>query len=162
MKLIKHIENVINSNVLPAGLLTVPDDGASINDICDTEKELGVEFSEELKKFLRRWNGIHLDVLNIYGCNQPDETIKNYLDAKETNKEANIPYGYKIIGDDPSGFLYLESNDNKIFSYDIYSGDINKLASNFEDFICRLVFGKDSDKFIDEEWKSELENAGLI
>lgn len=160
MNVINKIEDVLISEILNKNLTVVPNKGASIEDIQQEEKLLNKEISQQYKNLLKKWNGIDLEVISFYGCNEPENT----LECLRNNQEllpSTIPKGI-IIGSDPAGFIYIEDESGKIFLLDTDGGEISEIASSIEDLICNYVFGKKAKEFGGEEWEQELRDNKLI
>ena len=160
MTAISRIEEVLKTEVLMEDLMVVPARGARDDEIAEEERALGMRLSPAYREFLRRWNGANLDILRFYGCGSVEEGIQP-LRARQSIVPGIVVSGV-VIGSDPSGFIYVEAQDGQILCVDTDGGEVESVASSFEDFILRLVFGEDADKFGDPEWKEELEEAGLL
>ena len=153
MKMIEIIKKVIESEILITSLCLIPEKGASANEIALEESLVSKEFSKYLKCFLEEWNGIDLDVIRIYRCGQSSNRLRRIAD--EQFEEISTE-GFIVIGSDPSGFIYMENEKSEIYSFDTDGGEIEYLAENLDKFFTELVFGKDADKFLGEDWKKEL------
>jgi hypothetical protein len=160
MSAVEVIERVLRTGVLMEDLTIVPAQGASDREIDSEQHAIGRQFSPELKNFLRRWNGANLDVLVLFGCGRTHAEIPRFRDRqilRPTSMEDSV-----IICSDPAGFLFAESPDRRVISIDSQGGACKAVGSSFNDFICRFVFGGDSDLFGGEEWKQELRGVGLF
>ncbi len=158
--MINKIEQVLNSKLLSKGLTVVPSSGASKEEMTKEERFLKRSLSEQYKNLLNKWNGIDLDVIRLYGCNEPDDT----LDCLRNNQELLPPSikGGIVIGSDPMGFMYIENINGIIYSLDTDGGEILKVASSLEDLICNYLFGNRAQEFGGEEWVEELKVNGII
>jgi hypothetical protein len=157
-KFLPLIQKIISSKLLIDDLYFIPLSGASDEQIRVTEKELNFPLSEEFKEFLKLWNGANLDVVRVYGCNKIDASIPTLKDTQN----GYIARGYLIIGSDPAGFLFAQNKLGEIFSIDMEGEEIQKVAKNFEDFLCDYIFGQRAESFAGKEWKDELIKAGII
>ena len=160
MNIINKIEDVLISGILNKNLTVVPNKGASIEEINKEEKSLSRVFSQQHRNLLKKWNGIDLEVISFYGCNEPEDT----LECLRNNQEL-LPSAISkriIIGSDPAGFIYIEDESGKFFLLDTDGGEIAEIASSIEDLICNYVFGKRAKEFGGEEWEQELRDNKLI
>ena len=134
----------------------VPTRGATSADIAAIEAAISRSISHRHKELLRRWNGLNLDVVRVFGCNPSTGEIRNLADSQLTDS-TNI-----VIGDDPAGFTYSEASDGKIYCHD--SDPISKrhVADNLELFFTSYLFGPAAESFGGKEWVAELVDSGLI
>lgn len=153
MTMIEVIERIIKSDILLTSLTHIPKSGASSEEIKAEESLLNRKFSEDLKRFLMKWNGIDLEILRIYRCGKSTDRLKRFADEQFAESSSA---GFIAIGSSPAGFIYLENEKSEIFSFDTDGGDIEFLAENLEVFLTELVFGKRADEFMGEEWKENL------
>jgi hypothetical protein len=154
---VTKVENVLQSDLLLKGLVVVPSAGASPASIQAEESAIEESLSSAFRHLLSRWNGLDLEVIRLFGC---AGGVTEQL--RRTQLPALIKQGYICIGSDPSGFRYCENREGHVFSFDTDGGRIKKLANSFDDFIERLVFGRDGEKFSGQDWADELRRAGLI
>lgn len=157
--MIETIEKVIESKILISGLPFIPERGATLDEIKQEELQISRNFSTYLKTFLEKWNGIDLDVIQIYCCGITSNRI--YRIADEQFEEL-ISKGLITIGSDSAGFVYLESEKAEIYSFDTDGGEIVFQAENLEVFFTDLVFGQNADKFLGKKWKEELQTYNLL
>ena len=147
MSIVQFILRVIDSGVLLEEMLYLDESGASPELIVAKENQLSIKLDESYKRLLEQWNGVNLDVVRI-------NSIQNiFLDEEFTGKI--------VIGSDPSGFIYLQSSDAGIESLDSDGGELRKIATNFDDFICNYIFGERAMEFAGNEWVRELHEAGM-
>jgi SMI1-KNR4 cell-wall len=157
--MIETIEKVIEARVLIESLMLVPDKGATSDEIKQEELLIGVTFSKYYKSFLERWNGIDLDIIRIYGCGDSLNRIRRI--SNEQTEELALQK-LIVFGSDPSGFIYVENEKGEIFSFDSDGGELEFLSKNLNIFFADLVFGKDSNRFMGDDWKKELLEKGVI
>ena len=148
------IEQMLSIGVLNSALTSVPNMGASEIELVRVVKTIGRPLSEPHARILKRWNGINLDIIRIYGATSTDEETRSLADAQITGM-ALLP-GTIAFGDDPSGFIYGEDVAGSIVSFDSSCGELEIIASDMDDFFCRLVFGKDAEMFAGKEWAKLL------
>ena len=67
-----------------------------------------------------------------------------------------------IIAADAAGFAYLQDGDGQIYSFDTDGGEVKLIATNINDFVCRLIFGPEADKFAGNKWLNDLKAAKLV
>lgn len=158
MTAIEIIERALESKVIKNSLTYVPDRGATSEELSILSKDLPRFLSESHLSILKKWNGINLDMVRLYGAS-PSQELRG---LSETQYGPLLYFPDAIIfGDDPSGFVYAERSDGKIFALDSSSGGIEIVATSLDDFFTRLVFGEDADQFAGDEWLSEVKRAGL-
>lgn len=159
MNFLIKVENVLSSNLLINELTFIPQLGAALEQIVNEEKFMIRPLSEQHKELLKKWNGINLDVIQFFGCDtsQSDAELKNNQELLPREIKKGI-----IIASDPSGFLYIEDEEGKIFLLDTDGGQISIIASSLEDLICNYIFGNRAEEFGGKEWKRELEENKII
>lgn len=153
------IEKVLQSPLLSPGLTLVPPDGATDAELAEEEGLLPRPLSEQHRRLLHRWNGIDLEVIRFFGCGQAIEGIGRLSTAQLKPDSGD---GLLVVGSDPSGFIYLETSMGRIYSFDTDGGDLDEDAAGLDDFIGRVVFGKDAASFGGEDWLEALRSAGLV
>lgn len=153
------IEKVIESGVLTRELLVIPA-GAKADQIQDEQIALGCSLSKDLIRFFSKWNRINLEVVSIFGCQETHPEIPAFRDRQSLLSSTHL--NGVVIGSDPSGFIYIEMSDGSIVSSDTESIEQQRVGDSFDDFFCRYVFGKDADLFAGEDWKQDLQQAGLL
>lgn len=160
MNFIAILQKVIDSNVLIKELTVVPQNGASNEEIIKEEPFLSRSLSVQHKELLKKWNGINLDVIRFYGCGLEKAGIGSLRNSQKLTPSI-IQKGI-IIGSDPAGFIYIEDEKGSIYSLDTDGGEVLRIASSLEDFICNYLFGKRAKDFGGESWEEELRENGLI
>lgn len=160
MNAVSKIERVIDSGILIEELTVIPVSGATDEMILGEEKKLPRSLSAQHKDILRRWNGINMDIVRLYGCGAVENELSRLSD-RQTGVLSEIE-GNIVFGDDPAGYMYAEANDGRILSVDTSSSEIKEVADNMDKFFTELVFGVSAKEFAGEEWQQELINAGLI
>lgn len=160
MTAVDRVRQVLASNLLISGLVFLPSRGASAAEVHAEIAALARSLSAELVRFLMTWNGANLDVLLLFGCAGTDTEIPGLR-----HRQALLPAGLReavAIGSDPAGFVFVEGSGGEIIAVDTEGGDHEVVGTGFDDFICRYVFGEDSDRFGGDAWKCELKAAGLL
>ena len=158
MSTIEILSKVIRSGILQEELTTIPERGATSEEIAGEELLLDRSLSEQHKDILRKWNGLDLDVLRLFGCGQSEIPRISHFQFDFPGR----PPGCVVIGSDPSGFLYFEDGRGNIWSCDTDGGSTNLLAKDLNDFFSRLVFGRDASRFAGDEWAEDIRKAGII
>lgn len=156
---VQVITRALDSGVLAPDLSYVPAEGASAEMIAKEERALGRRLSPQHVAVLRRWNGLDLEVLRLYGCGDVPPRIRRLAENQWPDE---WPVEGIIIGSDPAGFMYLEDSAGNILSLDHDGGEVKTLASGVDDFFGRLVFGEDAHLFAGDDWKEELRSHGLL
>src|SRR3984893_2190154 len=168
MAAVEVIEKVLGT--LPAGplmssMVDVPARGARHEELAAEEKLLPRRLSGRHRDLLQRWNGINLDMIRVYGVGQTDPAIMR-LSRSQLDISQDFP-GWIVFASSPAGFVYAEDSDGVIHSYDTQAmaspaGAAKVVASDIDDFFSRFVFGSDSDKFCEGDWKPLLLKAGVF
>jgi hypothetical protein len=160
MSAAEKIAAVVKANLLSPGLTIVPDRGASEDEIREEEAKLGTTLRQDHLEILRRWNGIALEVIRLFGCGTAARTIGRLSDfqLKTVPKLVNGV----VIGSDASGFVYVQKRDGQLISYDTDGGEVEYLAESIDDFFERLVFGPEAASFAGAEWLQELRDSGIV
>lgn len=158
MNAVSCIERLLVSGVLVSELTTVPDHGVADTDLARLDEELPRPLSAMHREILRRWDGIDLELLQLYGFG----SVAGVRSLRESQGSLPSGVGGFVIGSDPAGFIYLEFDSGEIASYDTDGGALSILAANLDDFICRVVAGPEAASFGGEEWLAALEGAGLV
>jgi hypothetical protein len=159
MNAVALLETITSPRTMGKGLLlpelvSIPVFGASDTEIKEEEATLGKSLSEGYRRFLRRWNGIDLDVIRLYGAGSVSKGIGAL-------KNAQLPAlaEFIAIGSDPAGFVYAEGDGGKVYSFDHDGGEIECIARDFDAFIVEYVFGKDSAAFMGDDWRLQVTKA---
>lgn len=160
MSSVMIIEKAIKSGVLIDGLTIIPDRGASDTEIVEEEKKLPRPLSSQHKAILKRWNGMNMDIMRLYGCADVHEELRRLCDS-QIDMFSEVE-GAIVFADDPSGFIYAESLTGSVHSIQAANGEMKVLAASIDDFFERLVFGKDAKEFGGVEWEEELADCGLL
>lgn len=160
MSAIERIQAVLDARVLVPQLMVVPTTGAMESEIDNEQLLLGRSFCADHVEILRRWNGIGLEVVRLFGCGDS---------AGQSGRISALQFisGYGVegaiaVGADPSGFIYIQLADQRLFSLDSDGGEVTQVAKDLDDFFERLVFGTDASSFAGEEWLADLRSAGII
>ncbi len=160
MSAVTIIEKAISSGVLLEDMTVIPKLGSSDSDIQREENLLPRPLSNNHVTLLKKWNGMNLDVIRLYGCGSVHEELKQLSSCQMgvlSELEGNV-----VFGDDPAGFMYAEKDDGTILSVQTSSGEIKEVAQNMDDFFERLVFGKDAREFGGEDWEEELIDTAIL
>ena len=159
MSAVETIDAVLKSGILRPGLTIIPSRGATEEEIKVEESQLRRALCPDHVALLRRWNGIALEVVRLFGCGGAGRV------GRLSDLQIKRDFGVKnaiVIGSDAAGFVYFQGADSRVFSFDTDGGDFEGIAINLDDFLERLVFGPDAAQFAGEEWLSELRDAGLV
>lgn len=154
------IQAVLDAGLLTSQLMIIPTRGATEDEIRQEESLLGRALCPEHVAILRRWNGIALEVVRLFGCGDSAGEVGR-LSALQIKGDFGVD-GPIVVGADASGFTYIQSADRRVFSLDTDGGEFKLLADNLDDFVERLVFGSDAASFAGQEWLSELRDAGIV
>jgi hypothetical protein len=160
MTAVETVERVLGAGLLIPELTIVPPRGATEDEIREEVAVLRKSLCTDHLAILRHWNGIALDVLRLFGCGAATGrlgSLKDFQLAAALRSTGGI-----VVGTDPSGYLYVQTADQLIYSFDSDGGSVKLLAKNFDDFIDRLVFGADAGEFAGPEWLRELRESGVI
>ncbi len=160
MSSVTIIEKAIKSGVLIDGLTVIPDVGASDAEIAEEEVKLPRPLSDQHKAILKRWNGMNMDVMRLYGCVDVHEELRRLCDG-QMDMFSEVE-GAIVFGDDPSGFVYAESLNGSVHSVQVSTSESKILAASIDDFFERLVFGRDAKEFGGGDWEEELVDCGLL
>jgi hypothetical protein len=160
MSAVDKIDRVLRANVLRKGLTYIPQRGATDIEIAAANKALQRPLSTRHTALLRRWNGLNLEVVRLYGATETPGEIRALAEAQLAMLAAT--QRAIVFGDDPAGFVYAELTDGRIVLWDSDLGDIEVVAANMDEFFDRLVFGADADQFAGEGWRSRLEAAKVL
>jgi hypothetical protein len=155
------LRKVMASGLLPPRLIAAVTRGASEEMLQAEECLLGRRLSPSHRALLEAWNGANWDVLRFYCCSESGTRGVSRLAFKQTGPPDSVR-GAIAFADDPAGFTYWEDEGGRVFSLDTDGGRVKELAVDLDDFFCRLVFGNDADKFAGQDWKEELQAAGLV
>jgi hypothetical protein len=163
MTAVSKIQRLLTPSVRAARLISqhlsaIPATGASAEALRSAESKLQRTLSAQHRDLLLTWNGLDLDVIRIFGVPPLTQGIKNLLEWQELVPEGK---GNIAFGGDASGFLYFESLDGSVLSWDHDGGEIKVMASCINEFIDEVVFGSRGDSFMGEEWLSRLRALGL-
>ena len=157
---IEVIERVLNSGLLTDVLTLIPDDGASAEQIAGEQRHLALPLCDEHLQLLRRWNGLDLEVVRIYGCGDACPERLRLRHCQLVHSQFDSPMN--AVGSDPSGFVYFQDASCAIWQLDTDGGGVQKVASDLTDFLCRVVFGRDGADFGGNDWLSELRDVGIV
>jgi hypothetical protein len=160
MSAVPTIETIVGTRLLVPELTIIPPRGATDDEIQEEEEKLGRSFCPDHAAVLRRWNGIALEVIRLFGCGEAHREIGRMSELQIT-RDFGVD-GAIAVGSDASGFVYLQSRDGRVFEFDTDGGKLEKLADSLDDFIDRLVFGADAATFGGDDWLQELREVGLV
>ncbi len=117
---------------------------ASPKEITQGEKDLGVKFNDEYKKFLSKYGGACIGSKLIYGLRKHKDMSDDHSNViKLTNfyRNQNWPNTDKwyIVSDDFDGNPIGIDPEGKVWLSDHDSGfELVKLADSFEEFLYKL------------------------
>jgi len=157
MTSVEIIEQVLASDVLTKALVHTPTSGVDDDDLEQLSARLNRPLSSMHKNILGKWDGINLDVIRIYGVNSNVPGVKKIISSQSFSPASDAI----VFADDPSGFIYSEARDGVIFSIDSASGEVIEKALDIDDFFTRVVFGRDADEFLGDQWLKELKATGI-
>lgn len=157
---VDKIERVLQANILSKDSMYIPPRGATDIEIAAVNKKLPRPLSPQHAALLRRWNGMNLARVRVYGATATQGEIRALADS-QLEVLAKTP-GSIVFGDDPAGFVYAELIDGRVVDWDGDYGTIEVTAANIDDFFDHLVFGIDADQFAGDEWKDKLRAAKLL
>lgn len=160
MKSIAVIERVLRSGVLLSEMLIVPCRGATSEELASEQELLGISLCSEHITLLRRWNGIGLDVLRLFGCGVHSSKVGRLSDLQVPSIQGRR--GGLVIGTDPAGFVYSQEASGSIWQLDTDSGARKQVAPSMDDWLGRVVFGEGASEFGGLEWVEELRKAHLL
>lgn len=168
MKFIDKIQKVIDNNIdlLMPEFILVPSKGATDKMINDAEKQLSRRLSDQHKFLLKKWNGIELDYIKIFGVFKTESFnighIFELVDKNKEYKEFVDEVGEQTIlfADDASGFMYFENKNGSIFYYDPDYHKIKKIANDMDHFFDECVFGEKSEEYFG--WIEELKANNIL
>lgn len=157
--MVEIIERVLTSKLLSPNLIVADVSGATPEEILEEESLLNRNLSFQHKHFLERWNGIDLEVIQLFCCGEQTSRLKRLHNEQITN----LQNSYLVIGSDPSGFAYLEKTENlQIFSLDSKSTELSYLATNLDELFEGVIFGEKSGDFLGEDWIGELRSYSIL
>jgi hypothetical protein len=149
----KQIPKLLSAELLIRALVVIPSSGAKIEEINAEESKIGLPLSNSYRLFLQRWNGLNLDIMRFFGAGNVVRGIpklseqQNVLDSSEE---------FIFIASDPAGFVYAENREGHIYSFDHDGGDVEVICQSFDTFVVDYLFGKDSNKFMGDEWQEKI------
>ncbi len=166
MNFIERIESIINSGLLNDGFPRIPRKGATDKMIEEEEKKLNRPLSNHHKQLLKKWNGINLDFIRIYGVHKTEnEFIKELaIEYEEWIEEIiNEIEGNPIFfADDVGGFMYFELEDGRIVQLDPEFTGLYPIASDMRDFFLNYLFGERANEYLGDEWLEKLKIKNII
>lgn len=160
MSTVDTIEIVLNTNLLMKDMIVIPSRGATEDEIRNEQLLLGRVICPDHGAILRRWNGIVLDVIRLFGCGDDTGEVRR-LSAMQLNGEFDAGKGL-VVGSDAAGFVYFQRENCEVFSLDTDGGSFKKIADNLDELFEYFVFGPGAASFAGEEWLSELREFGIV
>ncbi|MFS2205189.1 MULTISPECIES: SMI1/KNR4 family protein [unclassified Variovorax] len=157
MTSVEVIENVLASGVLTKALVHLPTVGADNDALKELSARLNRSLSMMHEQILKKWDGINLDVIRIYGVTSNVLGVKKIITSQSFSPAPDAI----VFADDPTGFLYAEAQNGEVLSIDSSSGEVEEKARNIDDFFTRLVFGKDAAEFMGDQWLEDLRASGI-
>lgn len=180
LDLVWTIKYFLDNHMVPEEDLSVPPTGANNDAIEAEEKALGRRFSKSHARFLRKWNGIDLGVITLFGCSSPIRGAETLLHRRQQasiigdaplilgcSRRAPAPIAESSMV--PQDFnciptpevLYIEMADGRIHRKSPNRESLEEVAMDFEAFICQFVFGEDSRAFGGDPWFWALHMYGF-
>ena len=160
MSAVEKIEVVLGTGLLTPQLMIIPARGATDDELRQEEALLGRPLCLDHVAILRRWNGIAMEVVRLFGCGENAGEVGR-LSALQIKGDFGVK-GAVVVGSDASGFAYLQAADGRVFSLDTDGGEFKQLAGNLDEFFERLVFGPDAASFAGQDWLAELRDVGIV
>lgn len=167
-----RIKEVIEKKIYSPGLCIIPTSGASEKLIEDEESLLPRKISEQHRIFLETYNGIMLDMLNLYGCGESITKLHirrmsecQYNAYNDSSMQEDLGPDFKdaiIVGDTPAADLIIETINGEMYMYNFDGSVLEFVGEDFNSFICDFVFGQRAAEFCGEEWLQDLINAGIV
>jgi len=155
------IERVLTTDLLHPQLVVIAEDGASDSDLDTAEAQMNCRFSHAFRLLLKKWNGINLDVIRIYGVGNVSAGISP-IHMNQVLLNPEFPSGSYVIGSDPAGFIYVETPDGKIYTLDHDGGDVEQVAESFDDLFVNVIFGPKAENHFGTDWLTELRERHII
>jgi hypothetical protein len=156
---VNTIERVLDARVLAPELVIVPHRGATDEEITAEQLKLGRPLQPDHVAILRRWNGIALEMIRFFGCCSANKVGR--LSDLQNKLVPAIDAGV-LVGSDASGFVYIQLDDGRVMCYDADGSVATEIATSLDDFIERVVFGRDAASFAGAEWLEELRRSGIV
>ena len=154
-KVVEIIQKIIDSDLIIKELCFIPKQGVSVLGLekWNFFKDYGQENSSSYILFLKKWNGIDIDVIRFFGVSSNENIPEIKFDQE---------HSLLIIASDPAGFLYGMDNEGKIYSLDTESNTKKLIAPSFDDFILQFVFSSTSQDFLGIDWCLQLKEIGIV
>ena len=115
----------------------------SIDEVKQTEKEMQVAFSDQYIDFLMRYGGANIEANDIFGLSKTEympamwSVVDNTLHYRNQNWPGTE--NWYIVSDDGSGNPFGVDPEGKVWLSDHDSGEIVKVAEDFEEFLHKLI-----------------------
>lgn len=166
MDFIERIKNVIDAGLLDDGFPRIPSEGATDEMIKKEEKKINRPLSKYHKILLKKWNGINLDFIRIYGVHKTENEFINELakEYKEWFEEiiSEIEGNPIFFADDASGTMYFELEDGRIVELDSEFSGLDVITTDMRDFFLNYLFGERANEYLGDEWLQELKDKKII
>lgn len=157
---VETIKLVLEKRLLPPQLTIIPTRGATEDEIHEEEQALNSRFYADHIALLRKWNGITLDIIRLFGCGKNSGEVGR---LSSMQIDANLGLSDAIvIGSDAAGFIYVQAEEGRIFSFDTDGRTCGAIAKSLDDMIDRVVFGPDAASFGGDRWLAELHRVGIM
>lgn len=101
------------------------------------EKELNVKFLEEYKVFLKKYGMMIGYGVEILGCGK--STVASVVKETKRHRKFGLPNNFIIISSADEWVYCLDLIDGEVFSWDIHNKQPEKVAENFEEYICKEI-----------------------
>lgn len=154
-KVIQVIKKVIDSDLLIKELCIIPDYGVddSILKSKNYFKDYGQIETSAYITFLKKWNGMDVDVIKFHGLSHKEGIPEIHFDQE---------HSLLIIASDPAGFLYGMDKKGNIYSVDTDFNTKKYVSRSFEEFILQFIFGIESKEFLGNDWYLQLNKLKII
>jgi hypothetical protein len=157
---VDKITRVLTTDLLSSELTVIPRRGATDLELAEEQIRLGKQLCSDHIAILRRWNGLDLELVRLFGCGS-DCRSPGRLADRQSGIPGSITGGI-IVANDPAGFVYIQLSDRRLMCYDPDGGEVSKLSASLDEFIDQVVFGLGAASFAGEEWLGELQDAGIV
>lgn len=160
--LLALLARVVDSGILTAENGLPPRRGAYPDEIRTEETLLGISIPSDLRSILTSINGGRLGPIYLWSCGT---TAKAGRELASSNALLRTQCAFSGIafGQSDSGAFYIRKPDGRVVSVDLATRwQEEDVASSLEDFMTRVVFGRDAGSEWGEDWVQALHLHGLV